>query len=111
MQMMEKLNRQIAVLAVVIVVLVILDVALAISEPFYTHWQGAIIAKLGNTPAIEISKDGWLCGTPSSVGPNERFVLLEILDGRMACMRVTQEEYDRLLVGSIVDVDWGNVWR
>lgn len=109
--MIEKLNRQIAMLAVMIVVLVILDVALAVSEPFYTHWQGAIIAKLGNTPAIEIDNGGWLCGTPSSVGPEERFVLLEILDGRKVCMRVTQEEYDMLLVGSIVDVDWENVWR
>lgn len=108
---MEKLNRQIAVLMTVTAVLVLLTVALAMSGPLYTYWQGEVVAKLGNMPAIEIDEDGWLCGTPSSVGPEERFVLLELRHGRKVCMRVTQEEYDRLLMYSIIDVDWKNVWR
>lgn len=109
--MMEKLNRQIAILAVVTSVLVLATVALAVGDPLYTYWQGAVIAKLGNMPAIEINKDGWLCGTPSGVGPEERFVLLELRTGRKVCMRVTPEEYDKLIISSVVEIDWKNVWR
>lgn len=109
--MIEKLNRQIAILAVVTSVLVLATVALAVSEPLYTYWQGVVVAKLGNMPAIEIQEDGWICGTPSSVGPEERFVLLELRSGRKVCMQVAPEEYDSLMNGSVVDVDWGSLWR